>query len=236
MRLNYQRAFHGLLCLVAVTVAADAKDKSKKQAPEATSLQQYIEAARGVSAAERAGPGSSWSPNGSLLDMASDLRARHVNDIVTIVVREQASAISEGRVSSNRDSSAKSSVSALAGAPGVGSPLPNLLGLETNRSLDGQGTTSRRTLLTATLAARVVERLPNGNLVVEGERLVGINNERQLIKLRGVIRPFDISVANTIASEQVALLELNIDGKGVVGDAIRRPNFLYRMLLGILPF
>jgi flagellar basal body L-ring protein FlgH len=54
--------------------------------------------------------------------------------------------------------------------------------------------------------------------------------------LRGVIRPYDVSALNTILSDQVAELELTVNGKGVVGDAIHRPNFFYRLLRGLLPF
>jgi flagellar basal body L-ring protein FlgH len=54
--------------------------------------------------------------------------------------------------------------------------------------------------------------------------------------MRGVIRPYDVSALNTILSDQVAELELTVNGKGVVGDAIRRPNFLFRLLRGLLPF
>jgi flagellar basal body L-ring protein FlgH len=58
----------------------------------------------------------------------------------------------------------------------------------------------------------------------------------QVIQLRGVVRPYDVGVANAISSEQIAQLELKVNGKGVVGDSIRRPNFLYRFILGLLPF
>jgi flagellar L-ring protein precursor FlgH len=139
-------------------------------------------------------------------------------------------------VSSERSSSANSSIGKLSGIPGVDGGLQNLLGLESDRTLEGTGETSRRTVLTATMAARVVEVLPNGNLVIEGEKSVGVNSEVQVIQLRGVVRPYDVGVANTISSEQVAQLELRVNGKGVVNDAIRRPNIFYRILLGILPF
>jgi flagellar L-ring protein FlgH len=54
--------------------------------------------------------------------------------------------------------------------------------------------------------------------------------------VHGYIRPADLSSANVVNSVQVANLQINVKGKGVVGDAIRRPNFLYRLLLGLLPF
>ena len=62
------------------------------------------------------------------------------------------------------------------------------------------------------------------------------NSERQWILVRGVIRPSDLGPANSIRSEKIAGFEIRVNGKGVVGDAIRRPNFLYRLILGLLPF
>ncbi|MEX2301133.1 MAG: flagellar basal body L-ring protein FlgH [Bryobacterales bacterium] len=223
-------------CIV-FALPAGAKGKEKKP-PELSPLEQYLEQARRGSTDPNAAaaPGSTWSPNARLFDVATDLRASRVNDIVTIIVQERASAVSQGSVSSERSSSANASIGALAGIPSPVGGLQNLLGVDSEKTLEGTGETSRRTVLTATMAARVVEVLPNGNLVIEGEKSVGVNSEVQVIKLRGVVRPYDVSVANAISSEQIAQLELKVNGKGVVGDAIRRPNFLYRFILGILPF
>jgi flagellar L-ring protein precursor FlgH len=222
---------------IAFALPGGAKDKEKKQ-PELSPLEQYLEQARLGSTDPNAStaPGSAWSPNARLFDVATDLRASRVNDIVTIIVQERASAVSQGSVSSERSASANASIGALAGIPSPVGGLQNLLGVDSDKTLEGTGETSRRTVLTATMAARVVEVLPNGNLVIEGEKSVGVNSEVQVIKLRGVVRPYDVSVANAISSEQIAQLELRVNGKGVVGDAIRRPNFLYRFILGILPF
>jgi flagellar L-ring protein precursor FlgH len=71
---------------------------------------------------------------------------------------------------------------------------------------------------------------------VEGWKNVGINSENQVITVRGVIRPIDLDTHNTVQSARLAQMEIQVNGKGVVADAVRRPNFLYRMLLGILPF
>jgi flagellar L-ring protein precursor FlgH len=63
-----------------------------------------------------------------------------------------------------------------------------------------------------------------------------VNSEHQVVTVRGVIRPADLTTGNVITSNQLAQMEIKIDGKGVVNDAIRRPNILYRILLGLLPF
>ncbi len=63
-----------------------------------------------------------------------------------------------------------------------------------------------------------------------------MNSEQQAITVRGIIRNADITTNNTVSSPQIADMEIRLNGKGIVNDAIRRPNFLYRLLLGLLPF
>jgi len=103
-------------------------------------------------------------------------------------------------------------------------------------SLDGSGSVSRNSALSTTLSARVTHVLPNGYLVLEGSKSVEVNSERQQVTVRGIIRPMDLSPGNVVTSDQLAQLEIKVDGKGVVNDATHRPNILYRLLLGVLPF
>jgi flagellar L-ring protein precursor FlgH len=181
-----------------------------------------------------ASPGSLYSASGRLADNARDVRASEVNDIVTIIVNEAASAVVSGVSNSSRKSSVAASITA---AYGVTTPkLNNLLGLTNDTELAGSGTTSRNLALSTTISARVVEVQPNGNLVIEGTKDIGVNSDKQSITVRGIVRPADLSSANMVNSVQVANLQVKVTGKGVVGDAIRRPNFLYRLLLGLLPF
>nr|MDP9113222.1 flagellar basal body L-ring protein FlgH [Acidobacteriota bacterium] len=169
-------------------------------------------------------------------DLAADQRSRRIDDIVTIAVNESASAVSTGAVKTSRQSSANSSVTALAGLTKATGPWANLANLGGQTTLDGQGTTSRTTTLTTVISARVTHVLRNGNLVVEGTKIVGINSENQTITVRGVIRPIDLDTTNTVPSARLAQMEIQVNGKGVVADAVHRPNILYRLLLGILPF
>ena len=78
--------------------------------------------------------------------------------------------------------------------------------------------------------------LPNGSLVVEGTKTVQVNSEQQVVMVRGVVRPTDLTPGNVVESNRLGNLELRINGKGVVADAVRRPNFLYRLIAGLLPF
>jgi flagellar L-ring protein FlgH len=181
-----------------------------------------------------ASPGSLYSASGRLADNARDVRAGEVNDIVTIIVNEAASAVVSGVSSSSRKSSVNASITAAYGV--TGSKLNNLLGLTNDTELAGAGTTSRNLSLSTTISARVIEVQSNGNLVIEGTRDIGVNSDKQTITVHGIVRPADLSSSNMVYSVQVANLQVKVTGKGVVGDAIRRPNFLYRLLLGLLPF
>jgi flagellar L-ring protein precursor FlgH len=183
-----------------------------------------------------ASPGSTYSPAGSLSDLGADFRARHLGDVLTVVVSDSASAVVTGGTSQKRASSATASIPQLFGNRSPSSALSNLAGLNGNQQLAGTSSTSRTTTLSTTLSVRVVRVLPNGDLVVEGNKLISINSESQTVTLRGIVRQTDLGPTNSVGSGQVADLEVRINGRGVVNDAIRRPNVLYRFLLGILPF
>jgi len=210
----------------------------KKATAPMTPLDRYIQESqqRAQSSSSEVSKGSIWSPSSRLTDLARDVRATQVDDIVTIYVVERASAVSKGATKSSRQSGVSASVDAFGGLTKASGPLANLAGAKSQSQLNGEAETSRETLLTTTLATRVTQVLPNGNLVVEGTKDIQVNSERQLVTVRGVVRPSDLNAQNVVRSDRVAQLEVRIDGKGVVGDAIRRPFFLYRLLLGILPF
>ena len=181
-------------------------------------------------------PGSLFTPSGRLSDPTRDVRAGEIGDIVTIVVSDTASAVANGVTNTSRKSSVASGITGLAGFSNTAGRLSNLAGASNNQQLQGQGQTSRNMTISTTVSARVVEVTANGSLVIEGVKHIGINSEKQTILLRGTVRPDDLTPANTVASNQVADLSIQINGKGVVGDAIKRPFALYRILLGLLPF
>jgi flagellar L-ring protein precursor FlgH len=219
---------------ILCTAAFAAK---KPHPPQQTDLDLYVANAKARSADAASGsPGSIWQPGSRLADSARDVRASQVDDLLTIVVAEQASAVTSGTTKTQRTSSTKNSVTALAGITKTTGPWANLANMSGDTQLAGQGTTSRTTTLSTTLTARVVYVLPNGGLVVAASKDMLINSEHQTITVRGVVRPADIDATNSVQSNRLGQLEIKVNGKGVVGDAIRRPFFLYRLLLGLLPF
>lgn len=228
--------------LIAVTLSgawAASSDKGKmKKAPEPSALDKYIQEAlsHGTPSVDQPTPGSLWSPASRLTDLGSDLRAVQVNDLVTVLVEESASALVSGDVNTQRQSSVAANVTQLLGVKSPTGALANLAGASNNTQLKGTGETSRTTSLSTTLSARVTHVLPNGYLVLEGSKNVQVASEHQEVTVRGIIRPIDLSPSNVISSNQLAQLEVKVNGKGVVNDSTKRPNFLYRMLLGLLPF
>lgn len=228
-----------ILASVAVlALAASAAGKKKTDKPPESALDRYVAEATGRQATADTGPaaGSLFVPGARLADLLRDPRAYQVDDIVTIVVSDQASAVAKGTTDTSRTSSASHSISALGGITRATGPLANLANLSGDQKVQGQGTTSRETVLSTTLSARVTHVLPNGYLVVEGQKENVVNSERQIVEVRGVVRPTDLGPGNSVASNRLAQLEVRINGKGVVGDAVRRPFILYRLLLGLLPF
>ena len=200
----------------AAMTAQKPADKNKKEQPKQLSaLDKYIkEASQAPTVNQIPANGSLWSPAARFSDLASDLRARHVDDIVTILVAESAAATSTGSNKASRTTNAKANIPALGGV--TNATLTNLANLGSASTLDGEGTTSRQTTLTTTVTARVTHVLSNGNLVVEGSKNVAINSENQIITIRGVIRPIDLDTTNSIQSARLAQMEVQVDRKSVV--------------------
>jgi flagellar L-ring protein FlgH len=222
------------LFITAISLFAGAK----KHPPEdnSNSLDEYVRQANQRShQSSIASPGSLYAGNGRLADGFRDVRASQVYDLVTIIVSDKASAVSTGGTNTSRKSNVKASIGSAALPKGSVNALSNLANTSNAQQLQGQGTTSRESTLTTTVTAEVTGVLPNGNLVIQGQKDISVNSEKQVIVVRGIIRPDDLSPANSIPSDRIARMEVRVNGKGVVNDAVKRPFFLYRLLLGLLP-
>jgi len=179
--------------------------------------------------------GSLWIPNGAMTNLQADYKASRLNDLVTIVVVQRTTAQASGNVGTQRDFNTTSGISGLAGHIST-SGLTNLLTAQSSTKLKGAGSTDASTTMNTNLAGQVIAVLPNGNLVVEAERAVAINNQKETMLVRGVLRPGDVGPDNTALSTSLSNLEVELKGKGVVSDAIRSPNPLVRALLWIIGF
>lgn len=169
----------------------------------------------------------SWMAN-----LGLDARARNVNDLVTVRVIESIVATGTADSTLSKSSSGSGSVSKLFG---VDSKLPswldptNLASTESDTQFKGGGTTTRSGELVATMTARVVEVLPNGDLVLEGAREIEINGDRQVVVLTGVARQADVNADNVIPSTSIGQLRILYFGRGLMKDNLK-PGWLIRVL------
>jgi len=179
--------------------------------------------------------GSCWVDAGRMASLSADYKAMAVGDLITITVLQDVTSSNAGAVSTARTFNANSGITSLPGKLKVAG-VTNLLGLNSAETLSGKSQASSATSVTTTLAGRVVTVLASGNLVVEAERIIHMSNEKQTIILRGVVRRGDIGPNNTVASNAIGDLELEIKGKGVISDGVRPPHPLLRAILRILNF
>jgi flagellar L-ring protein precursor FlgH len=177
--------------------------------------------------------GSLWSGESTFANLAADYKARTVGDLVIINIAEQTLAEASGAVDSQRSFSTKSGITALAGKINTAG-VNSLLSASSDNKLQGKAQTSSNSSLRTSVAGQVVAVLPNGNLVVEAKRMVSMNDQKETVLLRGVARPGDVSADNTVLSTQLSDLEIELRGKGVISEATRRPNWIWRALLRLL--
>jgi flagellar L-ring protein precursor FlgH len=228
----------GLLCLVCGASADSAKPKTPPAGgtPPDLALQQYIAHVRAEKAAEVLTPGSLWSATGRLTNLVSDVKAVRAHDPIGVVVSESLAASTDGTVKDQRASTAASSISALLGKIKASNALSNLLNQSSSSSLNAQGGSQTNSSITTTLGGEVVDVLPNGMLVIQVVRQLNFNQQTQLIRLRGLVRPEDVNAQNQVMSAAITDMELEVTGKGIVNDATYRQNPVVRFLEKILVF
>jgi flagellar L-ring protein FlgH len=162
-------------------------------------------------------------------------KARHVGDLITIVVAQGTVANNAASVSTARTFNASSGITALAGQLKT-TGVQQLFSPQSSATLSGKSAGSTTSSLNTTLSGRIVAVLTSGALVVEAERQLTMNNERQTILVRGLVRPGDIAPDGSVQSNQVGNLELELKGRGVLSDGVRPPNLLVRGLLRLVGF
>jgi flagellar L-ring protein FlgH len=223
------------LFLCGLLVTSIWLEASKRDAPD-DALAKYL--AR-IQTPLPVGPmltsGSIWMDSGRMASLSADYKAMVAGDLITIAVVQDVTSSNANAVNTARTFSANSGITSLPGKLKVAG-VTNLFGLNSAETLTGKGQASSATSVTTTLAGRVVAVLPGGNLVIEAERVINMNHEKQNIILRGVVRRGDIGANNTVASNTISDLELEIKGKGVISDGVRPVNRVLRAILNLLNF
>lgn len=190
-----------------------------------------------------ANPGSLFDTNRSEF-LYDDNRASRVGDIVLVNVAESASTKIKSETTASKENTVANSVTAMPSTGLIGSiPLAGTLGAKVgadfgaSQSTDfsGNGETKQESNFDATVATRIVRRLPGNLLQVEGARRIRVNHETQFLVVRGLIRQRDISSDNSVPSTSLAEAQIEIYGQGVLADK-QRPGWLSRILDNIYPF
>jgi flagellar L-ring protein FlgH len=227
------------MAMAAVPLIHGKKHKSTteaKAAPPEQALREYVERVRAQQAAEVLTPGSIWSPEGRLVRLGTDAKAVRLHDVVSIVVSESLAASTDGQVKNSRASTANSGLTGLFGKLKSSNNLQNLAGATSSSGLTAQGQSTTNSSLMTTFGAEVVDVLPNGMLVVQATRQLTFSQQTQLIRLRGLVRPEDVSAQNDVQSAAMTDLELEVTGKGIVNDSTYRQNPVVRWLEKVLVF
>lgn len=181
--------------------------------------------------------GSIWQASST--GLAEDLKARRRGDIITVVISESATASKQASTGTARNSSISAGIPNLFGLETTGiknwQDLAKLISASYDSKFAGSGSTSRQESLNATITAKVVEVIPNGNFLIEGKRNVKVNNEDQIIVLTGTVRSRDVNADNSVSSAMIADARITYSGKGVISDR-QKPGWLLNVFDAIWPF
>ena len=190
--------------------------------------------------------GSLWNPMSAHLFV--DPKAMRVGDTITVDIVENTSSQLDANTSTSRNSEIDAGVAQMLGymraleainpnlnRDNKGSLNNTLLKANLTNKFDGKGTSDRSGRVTASIGARVVEVLPNGNLVIVGRRETKVNRETQFIAISGIVRPMDIDGDNRVKSTYLADARIEYYGSGTLADK-QQPGWLTRVIDYAWPF
>jgi len=175
--------------------------------------------------------------------LIADLKACNVGDIVTVIIAESNQAAEQAGTQADRASGVKVGITSLLGLrlPAMKTWGDNQVVAENaiegtvGNTSKGQGNTTRQSSFSSFLTTRVIQVLPNNNLVIQGTRHMKINNETEIVTLSGIVRPEDLARNNIVSSTNVAEARLEISGYGVVSDK-QKQGWLTRILDHVWPW
>ena len=161
--------------------------------------------------------------SGTEVRLFEDLKAGRVGDILTVKLVEQTNASKNSQTSTAKTTSATLANPEIFGRPITKDGTPLFSGsLDGETTFDGQGASSQSNSLTGDITVTVIDRLPNGNLVIQGEKWLTINQGREFIRVTGVIRPNDIETDNSVLSTRIANAQIAYSAKGALAAANRQ--------------
>jgi flagellar L-ring protein precursor FlgH len=178
--------------------------------------------------------------NGAIYNVASsrplfeDRRARFVGDTLTINIVEKTQASKKSDTKAERSQSVDVSVPTVVGLPFKG--VQGLtLGADSANKFGGKGENTSTNDFISTITVTVIEVLPNGNLLVSGEKQLGLKEGEEFIRFSGVVNPNTVTGANTVQSTQVADARMEFKANGFI-DTAQVMGWLSRVFLTVMPF
>lgn len=150
----------------------------------------------------------------------SDVKARRVGDIITVMLQENTSARKSAGTTTSRE--VENTVDPIVGLGGLPINIGNQaiqFGLETENEFTGDASANQSNNLTGNISVTVIQVLPNQNLVVRGEKWLTLNNGDEYLRLTGIVRPADISPTNEIVSTKIANARIQYSGTGTFANA-----------------
>ncbi len=184
---------------------------------------------------------SLWNESRSGNDLFRDDRAWQPMDLITIVVSESAEGSKEADTEVKESSSISAAIEKFLGIEenitnlSNDADLSSLIKAEASNDFKGEGETTRKDTLKARISAMVAEVLPTGIIRIEGERIISVNNEEQVMVISGLVRPRDINSANEVDSSKIANMRIDYYGRGTVGEA-QDAGWLGRFVRRVWPF
>jgi flagellar L-ring protein precursor FlgH len=188
---------------------------------------------------------ASYQPNSLFSNEArgffKDQRAHKIGDILTVIVTIDDSAQISNATNRSRESENEAGVGGVLGSifnnnvPGVDVAADGTISTTSGLSDGGTGSVNRKESLETQVAAVVVQKLPNGNLVIEGRQEVRVNFEVRDLIVAGIVRPEDIHADNTIPSSKIAEARISYGGRGQITD-VQQPRYGQQIADAILPF
>ena len=181
--------------------------------------------------------GAIFQTGGSQHPLFEDVRARNVGDTLTVMILENSSATEKNGNDANHAASVNSTFPSVT-VPATGKHIldgPSASASSANK-LANTGDSSGSNFLTGSITATVIEVLPNGNLVISGEKLVSINQVDEYIRISGVVNPANVQTGNTVLSTQVSDARIEYKGGNANIDRAAVMSMLSRFFLSSMPF
>lgn len=202
--------------------------------PPATNVYQPMSARPAPQPQVQSSNGAIYQASSARMNLFEDRRARYVGDTLTVVINEKNAASSNTDKTDSHTASATASMSPNIFG-GVGSTNTNLLTAANANKGEDKNQNNNSGTFSGTITVTVVEVLPNGNLIVSGEKQVAVDHKTEYLRLSGVVNPAFITGANVVSSTQIA--DARVEYKGAESlDKAQMMTMLSRFFLTVLSF